>query len=440
MSPLKAFKKGGVHPADRKELSAQAEITPIAAPKTVIVPLAQHIGAPTKAVVKKGDEVKVGQVLAEPGGFVSTVIHSPVSGKVKKIADVATAGGDRTPAIEIVNDGEDTWIDGVDLDATDIDFGAADTFKDRISQAGIVGMGGAAFPTHVKLSPPPDSPVDALVINGAECEPYLTADYRLMLEYPREVLLGIKAMQLVLGVEKVLVGVEDNKPDAVKAMQAAATGDLAGIEIHALRTRYPQGAEKQLIEALLGRQVPPGKLPFSVGAIVQNVGTAYAVFEALAKNKPLIERVVTVTGKAAAKPSNFMARLGTPVSALLEAAEVSEEAVRAMISGGPMMGRAFRHTEIPVVKATSGILLMDGDEFVAREEQDCIRCGRCVDACPMALVPCDLAAYAEFSEWEDADGVDNCVECGSCQYVCPSRRFLVQWIRLAKAQRRRLKK
>lgn len=440
MSPLMAFKKGGVHPADRKELSAQAEITPLPAPGTVIVPLSQHIGAPTKAVVKKGDEVKVGQVLAEPGGFVSTVIHSPVSGKVKNITDVPTAGGERTPAIEIINDGEDTWIDGVDLTATDIDFSAAETFKDRIQQAGIVGMGGAAFPTHVKLSPPPDNPVDALVINGAECEPYLTADYRLMLEYPREVLQGIKALQLVLGVDTVMVGIEDNKPDAYEAMKAAATGDLAGIQVHLLRTRYPQGAEKQLIEALLGRRVPPGKLPFAVGAIVQNVGTAYAVFEALAKNKPLIERVVTVTGRAAGKPANFMARLGTPIATLLEAAEVSEDAVRAMISGGPMMGRAFRHTEIPVVKATSGVLLMDADEFVARQEQDCIRCGRCVDACPMALVPCDLGAYAEFSQWEEADGVDNCVECGSCQYVCPSRRFLVQWIRLAKAQRRRLTK
>ncbi len=440
MSPLMAFKKGGIHPADRKELSAQAQITPVIAPKTVIVPLAQHIGAPTKVLVKKGEEVKIGQVLAEPGGFVSTVIHSPVSGKVKKLADVPTAGGERTPAVEIINDGEDTWIDGVDLDATDIDFSAAETFKDRIQQAGIVGMGGAAFPTHVKLSPPPDNPVDTLVINGAECEPYLTADYRLMLEKPREVLLGVKAMQMVLGVDKAMVGIEDNKPDAYEAMKAAATGDLTGIEVHTLRTRYPQGAEKQLIEALLGRRVPPGKLPFAVGAIVQNVGTCFAVFEALAKNKPLIERVVTVTGRAAGKPSNFMARIGTPISTLLEAAEVSEEAVRAMISGGPMMGRAFRHTDIPVVKATSGILLMDAEEFVARHEQDCIRCGRCVDACPMGLVPCDLAAYAEFAEWEEAGAGDNCVECGSCQYVCPSRRFLVQWIRLAKAQRRRLKK
>ena len=440
MSPLMAFKKGGIHPADRKELSAAAEITALTTPGTVVIPLMQHIGAPTKPVVKKGDEVKVGQVLAEPGGFVSTVIHSPVSGKVKKLADVPTAGGDRIPAIEIVNNGEDIWIDGVDLDATEIDFSAADDFKDRIRDAGIVGMGGAAFPTHVKLSPPKDSPVDALVINGAECEPYLTADYRLMLEKPREVLLGIKAMMLVLRVEKVLVGIEDNKPDAYRTMNAAATGELAGIEIHLLRTRYPQGAEKQLIEALLGRRVPPGKLPFAVGVIVQNVGTCFAVFEALAKNKPLIERVVTVTGRAAAKPSNFLVRVGTPVSALLDAAEVSDDAVRAMISGGPMMGRAFRHTEIPVVKATSGFLLMDAEEFTARREQDCVRCGRCVDACPMGLVPCDLAAYAEFSEWDAAAGVDNCVECGSCQYVCPSRRFLVQWIRVAKAQRRRLNK
>jgi len=440
MSPLAAFKKGGVHPAENKELSAGAEITPLAGPETVVVPLAQHIGAPTKAVVKKGEEVKVGQVLAEPGGFVSTVIHSPVSGKVKKLADVPTAGGDRVPAVEILSDDEDTWIDGVDLDATEIDFSTADTFIDRIRQAGIVGMGGAAFPTHVKLSPPPDNPVDALVINGAECEPYLTADYRLMLEHPREVLLGARAMQLVLGVDKVAVGIEDNKPDAFRAMKDAAVGELAGIEVCMLRTRYPQGAEKQLIEALLGRRVPPGKLPFAVGVIVQNVGTSFAVFEALAKNKPLVERVVTVTGRAAGKPSNFMVRIGTPVSALLEAAEVSEDAVRAMISGGPMMGRAFRHTDIPVVKATSGILLMDAEEFMTRQEQDCIRCGRCVDACPMGLVPCDLAAYAEFSEWEEAGAADNCVECGSCQYVCPSRRFLVQWIRLAKAQRRRLSK
>ncbi|MBM4372018.1 MAG: electron transport complex subunit RsxC [Deltaproteobacteria bacterium] len=436
MTPLLAFRKGGVHPADRKQLSSAAAITVLPPPPVLTVPLSQHLGAPCKPVVAKGDEVRMGQVLGEPGGFVSAAVHSPVSGKVKRLEAVPAASGDRVLAVEIENDGKDTWVDGVDPAAADIDFAAAGTFLDRIRQAGVVGMGGAAFPTHVKLSPPRDATVDALVINGAECEPYLTADERLMRERSREVMLGIRAMMEVLKVPRALVGIEDNKPDAFVAMQATAP---PGVAVHLLRTRYPQGAEKQLVEALLGRRVPPGKLPFAVGVVVQNVGTAFAVFEAIARGKPLVERVVTVTGRAAGRPSNLLCRVGTPVSALLAAAEVPEDGVRAMISGGPMMGRAFRYTEIPVVKATSGILVLGEDELSLRPEQDCIRCGRCVDACPMALLPCDLAALAEFRRWEDAAAADHCVECGSCQYVCPSRRFLVQWIRLAKAQRRRLK-
>lgn len=419
-------------------------------PKMVMVPVTQHLGKPSTCLVEKKADVKVGQVLAEPDGPISSFVHSPVSGKVLKVFDGPVVGVYRARMIQIMNNGK---FEGAEEFAGDprVDWGEKDSFLERIRLAGVVGMGGAAFPTNVKLKPPPDAPVDTLIINGCECEPYLTADDVLMRNMPGQVLAGARIMAGALGVDTILVGIENNKPRAIEAMTVAALeqacknfdqgeGPDPEIKVVPLRTRYPQGAEKQLIEALLGRRVPPGKLPFAVGVIVQNVGTCFAVFEALAKNKPLIERVVTVTGRAAAKPSNFLVRVGTPVSALLDAAEVSDDAVRAMISGGPMMGRAFRHTEIPVVKATSGFLLMDAEEFTARREQDCVRCGRCVDACPMGLVPCDLAAYAEFSEWDAAAGVDNCVECGSCQYVCPSRRFLVQWIRVAKAQRRRLKK
>jgi H+/Na+-translocating ferredoxin:NAD+ oxidoreductase subunit C len=437
MSHLRAFKKGGIHPPENKAMSAGGAIEALDLPKSVIVPLIQHIGAPAKPVVKKGEEVKTGQVIAEPGGFVSAYIHSPVTGKVLKLVDVPTAGGDRVPAIEIMCSGEDEWAEGINPDATEVDWSLENDFLDLIKKAGVVGMGGAAFPTQVKLSPPPDAKVETLVINGAECEPYLTSDYRMMLEYPNEIIAGIKILMKILKVDKALVGIEDNKPDAYEVMKKAASG---GVEVHMCRTMYPQGAEKQLIEALTGRKVPAGKLPFSVGVVVQNVGTAFAVFEAIARNKPLIERVVTVTGKGAANPGNYLVRLGTPVQVLLDKVGSTPDMVRAMVAGGPMMGRTFRFPNIPIVKASSGILLLSPEEFKAVQEQDCIRCGRCVDACPMGLIPCDISNFAEFSEWESAKLADDCVECGCCQSVCPSKRFLVQWIRLAKAQRRKLKK
>lgn len=438
MSQLFAFKKGGIHPHDNKSLSENAAIEKLELPENVFVPLAQHIGAPARLVVKKGDEVKTGQIIAEPAGFVSTYIHSPITGKVVKELEIPTAGGDRVKAIQISRTGdEDDWAEGINLDATEVDWSREADFLELIKKAGIVGLGGAAFPTQVKLSPPPDAKVDVLVLNGAECEPYLTSDYRLMLEHPREIMEGIRILMKILKVSSARVGIEDNKPKAFEAMKAAAP---AGVEVQLCRTRYPQGAEKQLIEALTGRRVPPGKLPFSVGVVVQNVGTAFAVYEAVAKNKPLIERVVTVTGRAAANPGNFLVRMGTPVEALLQKVGSTPDMVRAMVAGGPMMGRTFRYPEIPIVKASSGILVLSAEEMQVFQEQDCIRCGRCVDACPMNLLPCDIANLAEFSQWEAARLADDCVECGCCQSVCPSKRFLVQWIRLAKAQRRKLKK
>ncbi len=438
MSSVARFSKGGVHPHDCKQLSAGAAIQRLTAPEVVVVPLAQHLGAPAKPVVEKGADVLKGQVLAEAAGVVSARVHSPVSGKVKRIFETPAASGDRVLAIEIANDGKDQWVEGVQLDAADADPALTPAqVLDLIKDAGVVGLGGAAFPTQVKLAPPPGSGVDTLVLNGAECEPYLTADHRLMLEQPREVIAGVRLMMKVLGVKRALIGLEDNKQDAFAALTPHA---VDGVEVKLLRTRYPQGAEKQLVEALTGRRVPPGKLPFAVKVVVQNVGTAFAVFEAVARRKPLVERVVTVTGGAVASPANFLVPLGTPVKLLLEKAGLDEERCAALICGGPMMGRSFRHRDIPVVKATSGILALTAAEFTPREEQPCIRCGRCVDACPMSLVPCDLAANAEFSAAEDAVGADSCMECGSCQFVCPSRRFLVQWIRLVKAQRRRLKK
>lgn len=429
---MKTFRIGGVHPEENK-LSAGKKIEVMDLPKQAVFPLSQHIGAPAVACVAKGDMVKVGTKIADAGGFVSAPIFSSVSGKVAKIDNVIDAGGYRKPAIIIDVDG-DEWEPTIDRSET-IVYDTPLEPKEivaKIQNAGLVGMGGACFPVHVKLSP--RTPVDVIIINAVECEPYLTADHSLMLEKPEQILIGVSLIMKAVDVKKAYIAIENNKPDAIALMQEKVKA-FAGIEVCPLKVKYPQGGEKQLIDAVVGRQVPnPPALPADVGAIVQNVGTAYAIYEAVMKNKPLFERVVTVTGKSLANPSNFLTRMGTPMSQLIEKAGGMPEDTGKVIGGGPMMGKALLTTDVPVCKGSSGILLMTEKEASRGEESPCIRCGKCVGACPMGLEPYLLQKLSEYSDWERAEKeqILTCIECGSCQFTCPSKRPLLDWIRLGK--------
>lgn len=433
---MKTFRIGGVHPSENK-LSADKPIQIMELPKQVVLPLSQHIGAPAVALVKKGDVVKVGTKIAEAGGFVSAAIHSSVSGKVSKIDTVIDASGYRKPAIFIDVEG-DEWEESIDR--------TPDLVKEcnltpeeivaKVKEAGIVGMGGACFPAHVKLAPPPGAKAECVIINGVECEPYLTADHRLMLEKTEEILVGVSILMKAVKVNKAYIGIENNKPDAIRKMQEKAVS-YPGIEIVPLKVKYPQGGEKQLIDAVIGRQVPaPPAIPINVGAVVQNVGTAYAVYEAVQKNKPLFERVVTVTGKSLKNPSNFLTRMGTPMSMLIEAAGGLPEDTGKVIGGGPMMGKALSTIEVPIAKGSSGVLIMNEKEAARGEAQPCIRCAKCVSACPMGLEPFLLATASSLSDWDkvEKEGIMSCIECGSCQFTCPSHRPMLDFIRLGKGK------
>ena len=431
---MNTFKIGGVHPEPNK-LTADKKIEILALPQQAVFPLSQHIGAPAVPCVQKGDAVRVGTKIAEPGGFMSAAIHSSVSGKVSKIDTIVDASGLRKPAIFIDVEGDD-WDPAIDRS----DKLVLQTTKTReeiiecIKNAGIVGMGGACFPTHVKLCPPKEFTIDTLIINAVECEPYLTADHRLMLEHPDEIIIGVKIILKVLGVDRAVIGIEANKPDAIELMKSKISM-VSGIEVMPLQMKYPQGGEKQLIEAVTGRQVPPPPaLPASVGCVVQNVGTVFAIYEAVMKNKPLFERIVTVTGKNVKKPCNLKVRMGTPVSQLLEYAGGMPDDTGKLISGGPMMGRPLLDDTAPVVKGTSGVLLIPEKDAARQEERTCIRCAKCVQACPMGLEPYLLATASESSDWECAEEnwIMSCIECGCCQSTCPSRRPLLDWVRLAK--------
>ncbi|HNS17220.1 MAG TPA: electron transport complex subunit RsxC [Bacteroidales bacterium] len=430
---LKTFKLGGVHPAENK-LSASQPIREIPLPKRVFVTVSQNLGAPSRVIVQNGDRVKTGQLIAKGESFISSNIHSPVSGKVFKVDEVLDISGYRKQAILIDVEG-DEWEDSIDR--TDgINWEVSLSPKeiiDRISQMGIVGMGGATFPAHVKLMVPEGKKVDTLIINGVECEPYLTADHRLMLEKGKEVLMGAFILMRALKVERVIIGIEQNKSDAI-AHLSDLSNKFPGFQVQGLKVKYPQGGEKQLIKALLNREVPSGKLPFEVGCVVHNVGTAFAVYEAVQKNKPLFERVVTVTGKTLKNPSNFLARIGTPISELLEQAGGFPENAGKILSGGPMMGKALISFDTPVVKGMSGIVLLPEEESVRVKVQNCIRCSRCVSVCPMGLEPYLLAlrVAAEDFEGSEKDRVMDCIECGSCHYTCPSGRPLLDYIRVGK--------
>ena len=434
---MKTFKIGGVHPAENK-LSAASPIREAALPKQAVFSMFQHIGAPAKPIVKKGDVVKVGTMIAEAGGFVSAPVHSSVSGTVSKVDVVIDASGTRRQAIFVDVNG-DEWEDAIDRspelvrlsDRTELD---AATIINKVKEAGIVGLGGATFPCHVKLSPPPGSKAECVIINAVECEPYLTADHRLMLEHPEEILVGVSLIMKAVSVEKGYIGIENNKPDAIRLMTEKAQA-YPNIEIVPLKVKYPQGGEKQLIDAVIGRQVPaPPAIPISVGAVVQNVGTAFAIYQAVMKNKPLVDRIITVTGKSVSNPSNLLARLGTPFQQLIDECGGLPEDSGKIIGGGPMMGKALLNLDVPMTKGSSGLLIMRNDEAKRAEPDPCIRCAKCVSACPMGLEPYLLATLSDKQEWEMAEGNDivSCIECGSCQFTCPSHRPLLDNIRVGK--------
>lgn len=432
---MKTFRIGGVHPPENK-LSAGKAIKALGLPKQAIIPLSQHIGAPAVTIVKKGDVVKVGTQIAQPGGFVSAAIFSSVSGKVAKVDEVTDASGYRRPAIFIDVEG-DEWEESIDRSSElvkECSLTPEEIVK-KISAAGIVGLGGACFPTHVKLTPPPGSVAEILIINAVECEPYLTADHQLMMEKAEQIMVGISILMKAIKVNKAVIGIENNKPDAIALMSKMATS-YPGVEVMPLKVQYPQGGEKQLIDAVINRQVSSGALPISTGAVVQNVGTAYAVYEAVIKNKPLFERIVTVTGKSIKNPSNLLVRIGTPMSMLIEEAGGLPDDTGKVIGGGPMMGKALVNTEIPITKGSSGVLIMPITEASRKEINNCIRCAKCVSACPMGLEPYLLSALSENADWErmETEKIMDCIECGSCQFTCPAGRPLLDYCRLGKGK------
>ncbi len=431
--------KGGVHPSgDGKALSSGSAVRNVPLQSEYRVIVAQNIGAPPKVTVKPGQVVKKGERIAEASGFVSVPLHSPTSGKVVAIEDVPGPMGTAVPAVRIDSDGEDAWCDLPP--SLDWRSSSPESLRQRIADSGIVGMGGAAFPTHVKLSPPPDKKIDYLILNGAECEPYLTADHRLMLENPESVLIGAAICGRILGVENICVGVEINKTDAIEALLKKA-GDY-GVQVVGLKVRYPQGAEKQLIYAIARRKVPAGGLPMDAGCVVQNVGTAAACAAAVLRGEPLIERITTVTGEAIRNPGNWRCRIGTPIRVPIElSGGVTCEPGKAIL-GGPMMGFAQRSFDVTVMKNTSGILLLPTTMVRQYESTGCIRCGRCLSVCAMNLNPGALATAIESEKFAIAahNHLMDCIECGSCAYVCPAHRPLVQHFRRGKAEVRKLAK
>lgn len=432
---MKTFPIGGIHPSDNKQWSKASAIEAMPLPDTVTIPLAQHIGAPAVAKVAKGDKVLTGQLIAEAASFMSANIHSPISGTVTAVDLVPNAQGLRQMMITIKREG-DEWAEGIDRSdelVKECNLEASEILA-RIKNAGIVGMGGATFPTHVKLSIPAGKKAEFLIINGVECEPYLTSDYRTMLEYGERLIVGVKILMKAIDVKKAFIGVENNKPDAVAHLRELAAG-VEGVEVVPLKVRYPQGGEKQLIAALTGRQVPPPPaLPIDVGAVVCNASTTVAVYDAVQKNKPLIERVVTVTGKHVAQPKNLLARMGTPISALVSMAGGLPEGDVKVLNGGPMMGRAMVNLDSPVTKGCSGITILDGREAQRSAATVCIKCAKCVEACPMGLEPFFLSKMSKRKSWDvvEANRVTDCIECGSCQYTCPASMPLLDFIRTGK--------
>ncbi|WP_315538448.1 electron transport complex subunit RsxC [Prevotella koreensis] len=435
---LRTFRIGGVHPQENK-LTADIPTKVAELPKQAIFPLQQHIGAPSKAVVKKGDKVKVGTLIAEAGGFVSAPIFSSVSGTVFKIEDAIDATGYRKPSI-IINVEGDEWEDSIDrsdkLETLEMHAElTSEEIVNRVKMAGVTGMGGAGFPTFIKLTPPPNSKAECVIINGVECEPYITSDNRLMLEHADEIIVGLQLLMKAVNVEKGYIGIEDNKPEAIKLI-AEKTANIKGVEVVPLAQKYPQGGEKQLVDAVIRRQVPaPPAIPVNVGAVVQNVGTAFAVYQAVMKNKPLFERYTTVTGKKLKTPGNFLVRMGTPMRELIDACGGLPEGDNKILAGGPMMGKALTSIDVPICKGTNSVTVLTDDDARRKEPQPCIRCAKCVSVCPMGLEPYLLATCSSMKNWEkvEAEDITSCIECGSCQFTCPAHRPLLDNIRIGKS-------
>jgi Na+-translocating ferredoxin:NAD+ oxidoreductase subunit C len=425
---------GGVHPDDAKSLSNNCPIVEKPLPTEVILPVRQHIGAPSKVVVVKGDYVRKGQIIAESGGFVSVPVHASLSGTVKAIEHRMTPAGMRVMSVVVESDGKDLWADGLNITRDVSDLSPHDML-DLIRSAGIVGMGGAAFPTHVKLSPPSEKPINIVILNGVECEPYATCDHRLMLEHPASIVEGLIIVMKILECTKGYIGIEKNKSDAIKTMSSAVKR-IPGISVIPLKVKYPQGGEKQLIYAVTKRKTPAGGLPMDVGCVVVNVGTAAAIYEAVVFGRPLIERVVTVTGSGVRQPMNIRSRIGDTFGNLIQYAGGYTEKAGKLIMGGPMMGIAQYSDDIPVVKGSSCILVMDEKDLNGGIPQPCISCGRCVDVCPMNLMPTTLEQFVEFEKWDEARQfrIMDCIECGCCSYICPAKRRLVERIKFGKVK------
>lgn len=436
---LHTFRIGGIHPEENK-LTAEVATKVAPLPQTAVFPLSQHIGAPAKPVVQKGDKVKVGTLIAEAGGFVSAPIYSSVSGTVFKIDNVIDATGYRKPAIIIKVEG-DEWEETIDRTDT-LETVAAhpeltpEEIVERIKVAGVTGMGGAGFPTFIKLCPPPGAKAECVIINGVECEPYITADYRLMMEHTDEILEGLRLLMKAAKVDKGYIGIEDNKPQAIEVFEKA-TADDSQITIVPLAKKYPQGGEKQLVDAVIRRQVPaPPAIPVNVGAIVQNVGTAFAVYQAVMKHKPLFERYTSVTGKQVKSPGNFVVRMGTPFSQLIDNCGGLPEGDNKVLAGGPMMGKAVASLDVPVTKGTNSVTVLTGDDAHRKAAQPCIRCAKCVSVCPMGLEPYLLATLSVAQNFErlEAEDVTSCIACGSCQFTCPAHRPLLDNIVIGKGK------
>lgn len=430
--------RGGVHPPENKLQTENMPVEVLKAPKMIYVALLQHIGSPLDPIVKIGEKVLKGQKIADSAAFMSSPIHSPVSGTVKKIEEHVFPLMGRIKTIIIENDEQETWTELSKIE----DWKSADKKEllAMIREKGIVGIGGASFPTHIKLNPPADTKIDTLLLNGAECEPYLNSDNRLMLEHPEKIINGIQIIKKILGIEKAIVGIEENKPEAIASMKKAAEG--SGVEIAPLKTKYPQGGEKQLIKAVLDRQVPSGKLPSAVGVVVQNTGTAAAIYDGIVNGIPLIEKVVTVSGKAIKTPKNVKIAIGTPFSYLLDSCGVEREAIDKLVMGGPMMGMAQFSEDAPVIKGTSGLLALTKQETNPYKPKSCIGCAKCVDVCPMGLEPLMFARLAAFEQWEQIGSYNlmDCIECGSCAYICPANRPLTEAIKIGKSKLRSMKR
>ena len=434
---VRTFKIGGIHPEENK-LSHESATQPAPLPKQAIFPMSQHIGAPAKPIVKRGDKVKVGTMIAEAGGFVSAPIFSSVSGTVTKVDNAIDASGYMRPAVIVAVEG-DEWEETIDRSTKlekleDHPELTPEEIVERIKKAGVVGMGGACFPTFIKLCPPPGAKAECVIINGVECEPYITSDYRLMMEKADELIEGVKILMKGAKVERGYIGIEDNKPAAIKLLAEKLAGNDK-IEVVPLAKKYPQGGEKQLVDAVIGRQVPaPPAIPVNVGAIVQNAGTAVAVYEAVMKNKPLFERYTTVTGKKIAKPSNFLVRMGTTFGELIAPCGGLPEGDNKILAGGPMMGKAVNSLDVPVGKGQNSITVLTDSDAHRKPADPCIRCAKCVSACPMGLEPFLLATCSAKHMWDkvEAEDITSCIECGSCQFTCPSHRPILDNIRLGK--------